>query len=247
MKFKTKAVLYLTVVLFAAAFGTGIFYYFIVKPSEVVVNAGKKIADGVAAAFDFSPRISIKNTVVYEEKAAILEVAVYSQRVIYDYEYSDTWLGSTKEMHLRGFYLAKYGFNLKKQDFSINISESDNNGGKFYQLTFMIPEPLLLTFETENYRVIRDREGWWNSFKEQDRENAVNSMREAARRKAISLEYRDQVKNALESQLKTMIKELSLDIEFNQINFVWQSIELEGLPKLDSLRNYSDEINPESF
>jgi hypothetical protein len=222
MKIKTKVVLYLTAVVFLAAFGTGLFYYWIVKPSQLVLDAGEKIAEGVAAAFDFTPRVTTKNTIIYEEKAAILEVAVYSQRIIYDYEYTNTWLGSTKELMLKGVYLAKYGFNLKKQNFTINITEDKSAPQGGYNLTFNMPQPILLSLETETYRVIRDRDGWWNKIKEEDREDAVNFMLKGAKEKALTDDYRDRVKSALEEQLQLITAGLQLEIRINQITFNWK-------------------------
>ena len=224
-----KKILYLSIILVFLILGAGIFYYWIVLPSKLVLDASEKIAEGVADAFNFSPKISIKNSVVFEENAAILEVALFSQRIIYDYEYNNTWMGSTKELHLRGVYLAKYGFNLKKQNFSININEDNSNFDSVYNLIFVIPEPVLLSFETDNYRIIRDRDGWWNKIDENERETAVNSVREAARKKALSLDYRNKVKDSIESQLKMMIEELPLDIQIGQINIIWQDKSLDEM------------------
>lgn len=217
-----KKILYLSIIIVFLSLSSGIFYYWIIKPSRVLLNASEKIAEGVADAFNFSPKISIKNSVVIEENAAILEVALLSQRITYDYEYTNTWMASTKELHLRGVYLAKYGFDLKNQDFSINIAENDSLSDSGYNLTFAIPEPLLLSFETETYRIIQDRDGWWNKFNKTEREIAVNTLRGAAKEKALSLDYQNKVKESIESQLKIMIAELPLNIQISQINFIWQ-------------------------
>lgn len=235
MKIKTKLVIYFTTVIFLGVFSAGVFYYLVVKPSQIVLDAGEKIANGVADAFNFTPQVSVKNTVIFEEHAAILEVAVLSQRIVHDYEYSNTWIGSTKELHLRGVYLAKYGFDLKKQDFMIHISEDDSSTDQTYNLTFNIPDPLLLSFETENYRVIEDRDGWWNQFDEIERETAVNTMRNEARRKALSMGYRNKVRDSLESQLKLMVETLPLDIQIGAIQFLWQGLNMNLTIEHDSL------------
>ena len=119
-------------------------------------------------------------------------------------------------------YLAKYGFNLKNQDFSINIAEDDSLSGSQYNLTFTIPDPILLSFEMENYRIIQDKDGWWNKINKTEREIAVNRLRGAAREEALSTDYQNKVKDSIKSQLKMMIMELPLEIKIKQINFVWQ-------------------------
>ena len=239
MKIKTKTILYVSVFLILVLFATVIFYYWFVMPSRLVRDAGEKIANGLSDAFNFSPRISIKNTVVFEEDAAILEVAVYSQRVVYDYDYCNTWMGSTKKLYLRGIYIAKYGFNFKEQHFSIHINEDDTQPEPVYNLIFAIPEPVLLSFETDNYRVIRDKAGWWNKFEETERENAINTMRELARIRAESIDYRNKVKNSFESQLKIMIEELPLDIQIGQMSFNWQHDNLKEKFEQGSTREYN--------
>lgn len=229
-----KKLIYFSVIfLLLILLSTGIIYYWVILPSRVIFNAGEKIVNGISDAFDFSPRITTENTVIFEEQAAIFEVAVYSQRLVYDYEYSNTWMGSTKELHLRGIYLAKYGFNLKEQKFTVDISKQVSDSGSGYDLTFQIPEPVLLSFETDNYRVILDKDGWWNRFDKNDREQAVNTMREAARIKAVSLDYRNKVKESIESQIKIMIAGLPLEIPLGKVSFQWQN--QPSVKELDNL------------
>ncbi len=235
MKFKTKIVLYLTAVLFAAALGGGLFYYWIVKPTEIVLDAGEKIANGIADAFNFTPQVSVRNTIIFEEQAAILEVAVLSQRIVHDYEYRDTWMGSTKELHLRGVYMAKYGFDLKNQNFIIHIAENDSSIDDTYKLIFRIPDPILLSFETEDYMVLLDKDGWWNYFNENEREKAVNIMRNEARSRALSLKFKNRVKTSLETQFKLLVDSLPLEIRIAHIEFMWQNIDTDFKLQNDSL------------
>ena len=222
MKINKKLIFYLFFAIVFFVFSIGAFYYLVILPSRILIDASETIVKGFAETFNFTPRITTENTVIIEEQAAILEVAVYSQRLVHDSEYTNTWLGSTKELHLRGIYLAKYGFNLKNQDFSINISKDDSMSGSSYILSFVMPEPILLSFEMENYRIIQDKDGWWNKINKTEREIAVNLLRGTAKEKALSQDYRNKVKESIESQLKIMMAELQLEIQIEQINFIWQ-------------------------
>ncbi|MBN1408998.1 MAG: DUF4230 domain-containing protein [Calditrichaceae bacterium] len=209
-------------------FAIGAVYYLIILPSQLVFRASEQIVNGFAEAFNFYPRVTTENTVIFEEQAAILEVAVYSQRLVHDFAYSNTWMGSTKRLHLRGVFLAKFGFNLKTQNFSIDIAKSDSSDSA-YNLTFMMPKPILLSFEMENYRIIEDKDGWWNKINKTEREIAVNRLRGAAMEEALSVNYRNNVKNSLETQFKIMIAELPIEIRVEHINFIWQDTNPEKI------------------
>jgi hypothetical protein len=195
----------------------------------MLFNASEQIVNGFSEVFNLSPRITTENTIIIEEQAAILEVALYSQRMVHDFEYTNTWMGSTKRLHLRGVFLAKYGFNLKNQNFSLDIAEDDSSSDSEYMLTFKLSDPILLSFEMENYRIIEDKDGWWNKINKTEREIAVNRLRGDAREEALSMDYQNNVKNSLESQFKILIAELPLEIRIGNISFIWQDTNLNNL------------------
>lgn len=224
-----KLILYLIIFMLTLLTGLGAFYYLIIVPSQVLIDAGEKIVESISETFNFSPRVTNKNTVIFEEQAAILEVAIYSQRLVHDFEHSSTWMGSTKELHLRGVYLAKYGFNLKRQVFSINLAKDDSVSDPHYHITFNMPEPILLSFEIENYRIIQDQDGWWNKFTKTEREIAVNRLQGAAREKALSIDYRNKVRESIELQFRIMMIKLPLEIPIGTIDFVWQDKNFENI------------------
>ena len=229
MSSQNKILKYSLTFILIVAFGFGAIYFLIILPSQMVFKASEQIVNGFSEAFNLTPRITTENTVIFEEQAAILEVALYSQRLVHDFEYTNTWMGSTKQLHLRGVFLAKYGFNLKNQKFSLDIAKSDSSSESEYNLNFLMPDPILLSFEMENYRIIEDRDGWWNKINKTEREIAVNRLRGAAMEEALSANYKDNVKNSLESQFKIMISELPLEIRIGHINFIWQDTNLENL------------------
>jgi len=241
MKFRNKLKIYVILTIIAVVFGGGIFYYWIVNPSKMVIRAGERIAQNMAAAFDFAPRITVDNTVIFEEPAAIIEVAFFSRRLVHDFRYRNTWLGSTKELNFRGVYLAKYGFNIREQNFMLNISEADSAVSGIYDLTFVLPEPVLLSFETEDFKILRDEDGWWNSVTAAEREKAVNDMRNSARSKALSAENTEQAKKAIKAEMVKLIRDMPLEIRIGQIEFQWREMPAADLLAPDSLSSGNSE------
>ncbi len=235
MKFRNKLKLYIILAIITVVFGGGIFYYWIVNPSKMVIRAGEQIAQGMAAALDFAPHITVDNTVIFEEPASIIEVAFFSRRLVHDFRYRNTWLGSTKELNFRGVYLAKYGFNIREQNFMLNISEANSADSEIYRLTFVLPEPVLLSFETEDFKILRDEDGWWNSVTASEREKAVNDMRNSARSKALSAENTEQAKTAIQAELIKLIRNLPLEIRIGQIEFQWREMPAADQLTPDSL------------
>ena len=224
-----RLIVYSLVFILVLVFGVGAVYFLIILPSQMVFKASEQLVNGFAEAFNIYPRVTNENTIIIEEQTAILEVALYSQRFVHDFEYTNTWMGSRKRLHLRGVFLAKYGFNLKNQDFSIDIAKDDSSFGSEYKLTFILPDPILLSFEMENYRIIEDQDGWWNKINKTEREIAVNRLRGDAIEAAQSVDNQNNVKNSVESQFKIMIAELPLEIRIADIIFIWKDRHINNL------------------
>lgn len=136
-------------------------------------------ADGIKEVFDFTPRVMIDETVVIQEMAPIVEIAVVERPMLVDYRWTHTWLGSTKALHLQGTFVAKAGFDLR-EPFTIRISRNSRD------VSAILPGPRLLSLEMTGYKILEDEPGWWNAISARDREGAVMQLTETARRQALS-------------------------------------------------------------
>ncbi len=179
---------------------------------EETFDSAQRIANGFKSAFNFTPQITVNGLTEVEQANSVMELATVSQGVAEHYQWSQTWLGSTKEMELLGVYQAKAGFDLR-EPFRVSV-----DGGR---ITARLPEPKLLSIEMDQdhgYKVLRDEDGWWNKINSADRENAIASMQREARAKAegsgILLEAKARMMAQLSDMLKAQSITMPLDITF---------------------------------
>lgn len=227
-------VLKIVLVLFTlGVIGVGLFYFLILRPAGGAINkAGEKISQGIGVLFNTQPRITIDNTVVIEESISTLELAVLTQPIFQSYRYSDTQHFSTKILHLEGVYTAKAGFNLKKGPVALDFTSKRVEGESVPHLKITLPEPEILSFETDDYKVLKDEDGWWNIVTEADRENAVREMKASAKQQALDEGILEKTKTSIESQLRTIVMQSGFDIVIEEIRY--QSLEkpvIEEVPR----------------
>lgn len=212
--------------------GFGAFYFWIIKPSDALLSqAGQSIADGIAKVYGgLTPRVSINSTVLIQEHVPIFEIAVLKQNVYHDFFSSNTWLGSTKELHLKGSFVAKVGFDLAPQARSdttspsilVQINESSRDGIELYRITLVLPPPRLLSFETERYEVVKAEDGWWNNITRQDFEAAVNTMNAEAREKSLHEGILEKAKQSVQARLEDIVRNSELRTRPLTLKFIWQ-------------------------
>jgi hypothetical protein len=77
--------------------------------------------------FSSRRRSLVNNTVVLQQQTPILELATLSQNFRHEYEWTNTRLGSTKKIKIKGSFEAKAGFDLNKR-FALEITEDKASG-----------------------------------------------------------------------------------------------------------------------
>lgn len=126
--------------------------------------------------------MTVNQTIIIEQASPILEIATVSRPMMIDHQWSHSWLGSTKSIHVRGTFTAKAGYNLK-EPFTITITRDPMT------VTATLPAPRLLSVQMDSFAVVADESGWWNRLTEQDRSEAVTTLQSLARSKAESSRY----------------------------------------------------------
>ena len=112
-------------------------YYMVVKaPADLA----RRTAEGIREVFDFTPRVTLNETVLIAENTPILEVATVSRSLLIRHRWSHTWLGSTKTLELHGSFTAKAGFDLR-EPFAIDIRRSP------LRVVARMPAPKLLSVQ----------------------------------------------------------------------------------------------------
>jgi Protein of unknown function (DUF4230) len=199
-----------------AAAAVAMHYVMVQVPADVARNTrdgaadtAHRMAEGFKNVFNFTPRITVNGTTVVEQANPVVELATVQQDLAVDYSWSQTWLGSTKTMQLRGTYKAKAGFDLR-DPFRVAVDAS--------RITASMPAPKLLSMEMTTYKIVADENGWWNSINSQDRENAITGMQAEARMKAAQAGLLEEAKSKLRQELAEAMKgqkiTLPLVIEF---------------------------------
>lgn len=174
--------------------------------AEQTYDGAKQIGRDIANIFKVTPEISVNNTVVLQQQTPILELATVSQKFKHDYDWTNTWLGSTKKINISGTFEAKAGFDLN-QKFSVRI---DNNKKAIVTL----PLPKLLSLEPSGDVRFTDENGVWNWVDAEDRSKAINAFTKDARKYGQEAKFVEQSKIEMEKKLKEIFLNHDMLVEF---------------------------------
>jgi hypothetical protein len=171
----------------------------VVIPSRLAQQSyegAKQIGRDIAKVFQVTPEVTVQNTVVLQQQSQILELATLSQKFEHRYDWTNTWLGSTKKINIAGTFEAKAGFNLQKK-FSIQI-----DGEK---AVVTLPNPELLSIEFLGDVSFSDENGVWNWVQPDDRAKAMNAFMKDARRYGEQGEFVQAAQAEMERKLKEIM------------------------------------------
>jgi uncharacterized protein DUF4230 len=179
----------------------------VVVPSRLAEQAyegAKQIGRDVGKLFNITPEVIVNNTIVLQQQTAILELATVSQKFQHQYDWINTWLGSTKKVFIQGTFEAKAGFDLQKR-FTIRI-END-------RATIVLPAPRILSVELLGDASFKDEHGVWNWINNEDRSKAINAFQQDARKYAAQADFIQQAKINMEKELKNIFKLHGKEVE----------------------------------
>lgn len=203
MSLTTRLTLLAAAIGFAAlAVAASLYVIFVKAPSDLAENA----AAGVRRAFNFTPEVRINETVVVQQSAPILELATLSKQLLVEETYAHTFLGSTKTLAVRGVFVAKAGYDLKRK-FTLTVKTNPT------KIIAEFPEPELLSLEMTRYEVVRDESGWWNFITREEREAAVRRLQEKARQQALASGLLREAEGAMREQLQAALESQRAPVE----------------------------------
>lgn len=158
-------------------------------------EAAKTLGEDFRKMFQFTPEITVNNTLVLNQQTPVLELAVINQNFEHRLTWINSWLGSTKKIFISGTFDAKAGFDLNKK-FSIRLEDD---------IAYVsLPEPVILSVESKGDIEYRDEHGIWNWVSMNDRTQATNAFIKDARMHA---EHANFVGDA-QVEMETKIREL---------------------------------------
>lgn len=163
-------------------------------------EGAKTIARDIRDAFQFTPEITVNNTIVIGQQSPVLELATLSQNFEHRYEWTNKWLGSKKKITITGTFEAKAGFDLNKK-FSITIQDD--------KARVVIPAAEILSVELLGDVAFEDEHGVWNWVNENDRSQAMNAFTLDARRYASDAPF---VRDAEQAFLQKLNEILSTHV-----------------------------------
>lgn len=173
--------------------------------AERSYDGARRIGQDIREALQVTPTITVNNTVVLQQQTPVLELSTVSQSFRHEYEWINTWMGSTKKIEIAGTFEAKAGFNLQKK-FQVDISED--------KAIVTLPPPELLSLESNADITYRDENGIWNWVNQEDRTRATNAFITDARRYAQSSDIPSMAREHLEKQLTQIFSTHGLPVEF---------------------------------
>jgi hypothetical protein len=166
-------------------------------------QAARTLGEDFKKAFQFTPEITVNNTVVLNQQTPVLELAVLAQNFEHRYSWTNTWLNSTKQIFITGTFEAKAGFDLN-QKFSIVLKDD--------KAIVTLSEPKILSVESQGDITYRDENGVWNWISMDDRTRATNAFIRDARKFANQAKFVKDAKDQMEKRLRALLQPYARDI-----------------------------------
>jgi len=164
--------------------------------AQQTYDGAKQIGRDIASVFQVTPEITVNNTVVLQQQTPILELATVSQKFQHHYDWTNTWLGSTKKISITGTFEAKAGFDLN-QKFSIEIDAN--------KAVVTLPKPKLLSLEPQGDVTFMDENGVWNWVDANDRSRAMNAFTQDAKKYGQQAQFVEHARREMETKLREIL------------------------------------------
>lgn len=171
--------------------------------AEKSYNAARILGEDFKKAFQFTPQITVNNTVVLNQQTPVLEMATLAQNFEHRYSWTNTWLNSTKQIFISGTFEAKAGFDLN-QKFSIVLNDD--------KATVILPQPKILSVESKGDITYRDENGVWNWINTDDRTKATNAFIQDARTYATHAAFVKDAKEQIEKRLRSLLQPYAKEV-----------------------------------
>lgn len=191
-----KIVLFIILII---TFTVAAYWIVVVIPArlaEKTYEGARQIGQDFAKAFSFTPEVTVNNTVVLLQQSPVLELATLSQKFQHHYDWTNTWLGSTKKISINGGFEAKAGFDLRKKC-SIRITDD--------KAIVYLPPPQLLSIQPMDNVTFTDESGVWNWVNMNDRSKAMNAFTSDARKYAAQAGFVDAAQESMVKQITKLM------------------------------------------
>jgi len=182
-------------------------YFFSAGASRATRRTAAAFAESIKETFNFTPKITVDRTLVFQESKPVAELAVRKQTFEHRMQWSSTWLGSTKTIQLNGVYTASAGFDLKRP-FSVDFNS------RLRLVTIRYPRPGILSVQLDSINISQD-EGWWNSITDADRNEVLNRFTADARAKVAQTALLEKTEEDFQTRLRELLSKSGLTVVFS--------------------------------
>jgi len=221
-------VIFFSLILLAAGLGWLAFFYF----PKMALSIAKELAETVKSTLGLTPQVTINQRIVYKRTTEILELAMIEQDFDVEYQNIQTWLGSEKQITLRGIYKAKIGFNLQK-GFNIEVQR-----GRFLKpsnIILQLPHAEILSLEALDIQKSQSS-GLINWVTNKDIESATRQLAELALDKASKLDMLDDAEKRIENRLNDALLPRLVNYQLgHKVEFLEMTSNVIGPGKEDAL------------
>jgi hypothetical protein len=159
-------------------------------------RVGKEVGAAFIDIAHLQPRVTINDRVYMEQTLPTSELAVVARRIEVEHEFVHTWAGSSKRLKLHGTFIAKAGFDLRR-DLSVDIRPDE--------VVVRLPRAEILDIEQENLDVLELENGFWNRISGEDVQNELSILPKLAREKASETNLQGEAERVLQQQLNERI------------------------------------------
>ncbi|QQL45410.1 DUF4230 domain-containing protein [Sulfuriroseicoccus oceanibius] len=166
---------------------------------EGPAKQAERIAKAAANVLGLTPTVVEENTIVLEPSKEITELALASKKFTQSYHFKHTWMGSTKELEVEAVFTAKAGYVL---DSPLQLMLPDNG----QPLTATLSDPVILSNEPSDMRIIEDENGFWNRLNNEDRNRAMKELKKRADATALNSGLLEEADRNLIEQLRNAIE-----------------------------------------
>lgn len=180
-----------------------------VRIAETAADFGKHAIDRATDAFKavFQSRIDVVSSTTVCDATPIAELAVLKRNVREIIDYSHTEYKSTKRIIAEQTFVAKIGFDLGAR-FSMSCDPQTKT------IRFFLPEPKILSLETENpgaHHYLAE-DGWVNKLTHKDHQNILTQLKEQARKSVDSTLAIGDTKQLIETRFNDLFRDLEANV-----------------------------------
>jgi hypothetical protein len=159
-------------------------------------RAGRDVRQAVIDIARLQPRVTINNRVYFEQRSPIAELALVSQQLEVEHEFTHSWAGSTKRLKLHGTFTAQAGFDLR-QEFSVSVQPATTE--------VRLPHAQILTVQQDAVDVLVFENGFWNPISGADVQTELATLSRLARDNARATDLPAQAEQMFRTQLATRL------------------------------------------